>query len=39
MCIERVLRNFGFAIAAVAIVFGFGATLEYQPVIDVLAQA
>jgi hypothetical protein len=38
MCIEKIVRNFGFALAAVAIVFGLGATIEYQPVINALAR-
>ena len=32
MCIEKLVRNIGFALAAVAIVVGLGATNEYQPV-------
>jgi hypothetical protein len=38
MCIERLVRNIGFALAAVAIVVGLGATIEYQPVINALAR-
>jgi hypothetical protein len=38
MCIERLVRNIGFALAAVAIVIGLGATIEYQPVINALAR-
>jgi hypothetical protein len=38
MCIERVVRILGFALAAVAIVIGLGATIEYQPVINALAR-
>jgi hypothetical protein len=38
MCIERVVRNIGFALAAVAIVIGLGATIEYQPVLNALAR-
>lgn len=38
MCIERLARNIGFALAAVAIVIGLGATFEYQPVINALAR-
>jgi len=39
MCIERIVRNFGFALAAVAIVIGISATIEYQPVANALANA
>jgi hypothetical protein len=38
MCIEKIFRNLGFALAAVAIVVGLGATIEYQPVLNALAQ-
>ena len=38
MCIERFVRNVGFALAAVVVVVGLGATIEYQPVINALAH-
>jgi hypothetical protein len=38
MCIEKFVRNAGFALAAAMVVFGFGATFEYQPVINALAR-
>jgi hypothetical protein len=38
MCIERLARNAGFALAAVAIVFALGFTIEYQPVLNALAH-
>ena len=38
MGIEKLVRNLGFALAAVAIVIGLGATFEYQPVINALAR-
>jgi hypothetical protein len=38
MCIERIVRNAGFAIAAVAIVTALGFTIEFQPVINALAH-
>jgi hypothetical protein len=38
MCIERFVRNAGFAIASFAIVVGVGYTLEYLPVINLLAR-
>ena len=38
MSIERLARNAGFALAAVAIVFAVGFTIEYQPVINALAR-
>jgi hypothetical protein len=38
MSIERLVRNAGFALAALAIVFALGFTIEYQPVINALAH-
>jgi hypothetical protein len=38
MCIEKYIRNLGFALAAVVVVIGLGATFEYQPVINALAR-
>jgi hypothetical protein len=38
MCIERLVRNFGFGLAAVVVVLGLSATIEYQPVINALAR-
>jgi hypothetical protein len=38
MCIERLARNAGFALVAVAIVFALGFTIEYQPVLNALAH-
>jgi hypothetical protein len=38
MSIERLVRNAGFALAALAIVFAVGITIEYQPVINALAH-
>jgi hypothetical protein len=38
MCIERIVRNLGFAIASLAIVAAIGYTVEYQPVINALAR-
>lgn len=38
MCIERLVRNLGFALAAIGIVVGLGATIEYQPVLNALAR-
>lgn len=38
MYIERILRNFAFGVAAVAIVAALGLTIEYLPVIDALAR-
>jgi hypothetical protein len=38
MSIERIARNAGFAIVAVAIVFALGFTIEHQPVINALAH-
>jgi len=38
MCLDRVLTRLGFAIGALAIVTGFGFTLEYQPLLSALAH-
>ena len=38
MCIEKYVRNLGFALAAVVIVVGLSATIEYVPVINALAH-
>ena len=38
MSVERLVRNAGFALAAVAIVMALGLTIEYQPVINALAR-
>ena len=38
MCIERLIRNIGFAIVAVGIIVGLGATIEYEPVLSALAR-
>lgn len=38
MCIERIARNAGFALAAFAVVIGVGYTLEYLPVLSALAR-
>ena len=38
MCIEKLARNIGFALAAVGIVIGLSATIEYQPVLNALAR-
>lgn len=38
MTIERIARNLGFAIAALAIVTVAGLTIEYQPLANALAQ-
>jgi hypothetical protein len=38
MYYERLIRNAGFALAALAIVFAVGFTIEYQPVINALAR-
>lgn len=38
MCIERFVRNAGFALASFAIVIGVGYTLEYLPVVNLLAR-
>ena len=38
MCIERLARNAGFALAAFAVVIGVGYTLEYLPLVNSLAR-
>jgi hypothetical protein len=38
MSIERFIRNIGFGLAAVVVVLGLSATIEYQPVINALAR-
>jgi len=38
MGIEKLVRNLGFALAAVVVVLGLSATIEYQPVINALAR-
>ena len=38
MCFEKIARNFGFALASIAIVAVLGFTIEYQPVINALAR-
>jgi hypothetical protein len=38
MCIEKLVRNFGFALAAGAVIIGVGFTFEYLPVLNALAH-
>jgi hypothetical protein len=38
MCIEKVVRNLGFALAALGIVSAFAVTIEYLPVVNALAR-
>ena len=38
MSFDKIVRNFGFALASVAIVAVLGFTIEYQPVINALAR-
>ena len=38
MCIERVVRNLGFALAALSIVTALAASIEYLPVVNALAH-
>jgi hypothetical protein len=38
MCIEKYIRNLGFALAAVGVVFGAGYTLEYLPMVNALVR-
>ena len=38
MCIEKYIRNLGFALAAIGVVFGVGYTFEYLPLVNALAH-
>ena len=38
MCIEKLVRNLGFALGAFAVIMGVGFTFEYLPVVSVLAH-
>ena len=38
MCIEKYVRNLGFALAAFGVVIGVGYTFEYLPVFNALAR-
>ena len=38
MCIEKYIRNLGFALAAMGVVFGVGFTFEYLPLVNALAH-
>jgi hypothetical protein len=38
MCIEKYIRNLGFALAAVGVVIGAGYTFEYLPVVNALVH-
>lgn len=38
MCIEKFVRNLGFALAAVGIVAGLAAVIEFQPVANALER-
>jgi hypothetical protein len=38
MCIEKVVRNLGFALAAAGIIIGLCATIEYQPLASALSH-
>ena len=38
MSIERVVRNFGFAVASLAVVLVGGYTIEVLPLVSALAQ-
>lgn len=38
MCIERIIRNLAFALAAIAIVAVISATIEFEPLRYALAQ-
>ena len=37
MCIEKFARNMGFALAALAIVAGLAATIEFEPMVGLVA--
>jgi hypothetical protein len=38
MCIEKYIRNVGFALAAIGVVFAVGYTIEYLPLVSALAH-
>jgi len=38
MCLERIFRNAGFAIAALAIVGSLAIAIEYQPLLFALSR-
>jgi hypothetical protein len=38
MCIEKVVRNAGFALASAAIILGVGYTIEVLPLVSALAH-
>jgi hypothetical protein len=38
MCIERIIRNAGFALATAAIILGVGYTIEVLPLVNALAR-
>jgi hypothetical protein len=38
MCLERILRNTAFAIAALVIVTALGLTIEYLPLVSALER-
>ena len=38
MCVERIVRNFGFGLAAAVIVAGLGYTIEYLPLVNLAAH-
>jgi hypothetical protein len=38
MCIERIFRNAGFALASAAIILGLGYTIEVLPMVSALAR-
>ena len=38
MCIEKYIRNLGFALASFGVIIGVGYVFEYLPVVNVLAH-
>jgi hypothetical protein len=38
MCIEKYVRNLGFALASFAVVISVGYAFEYLPVVNALAR-
>ena len=38
MCIEKYIRNLGFALAAVGVVFGVDYTCVYLPLVNALVR-
>ncbi len=38
MCLERIVRNLGFALASFGVIAGVGYAIEYLPLVNALAR-